>query len=148
MIQPVINPYSSLPIETVMSQVVYEDSVAKVKVNDIHHSPLIHKPNRFIIEDNQTSFIFGTSMLAVPHHLSPCLQKQPLLEMICLLQIGEIFALKLSGIFFDIHDLSKVAICDITMTSASTLRCFSSSLTPLYGWRFQEIHDSSFFHYW
>lgn len=54
MIQPVINPYSSLPVEAVMSQVAYEDSIAKVKVDDIRHSPLIHKSSHFIIEDNQS----------------------------------------------------------------------------------------------
>lgn len=49
-----------------MSQVEYEDGVAKVQVDGIHHSPLIHKPNPFITEDDQL----------VKHHLSlvpPCL---------------------------------------------------------------------------
>lgn len=56
MIQPVINPYSSLPVGTVMSQVAYEyeDSIAKAKVDDIRHSPLIHKSSHFIIEDKQS----------------------------------------------------------------------------------------------
>lgn len=66
MIQPVINPYNSLPIKTVTSQLAYEDGIAKVKVGDIHPSPLIHKSSHFIIEDSQS----------VKHHLSlvhPCL---------------------------------------------------------------------------
>lgn len=57
--------------------------------------------------------------------------------MICLLKTGRIFAfLKLSGNSFDIHDLSKIIVCDTTMTSASTLGCFPPGPMHLYGLRF------------
>lgn len=37
MIQSVINPYTTLPIKTVMSQLAYKDCIDKDKVGDTHH---------------------------------------------------------------------------------------------------------------
>jgi len=37
-----------------MSHEAHEDSIAKVKVDDIHHSLFIHKSSYFIIEYNQS----------------------------------------------------------------------------------------------
>lgn len=43
MIQPIINPYTSLPTKTAMSQLGYENYIAKVKVDDTHQSLPIHR---------------------------------------------------------------------------------------------------------
>ena len=55
MIQPVISPYASLATKTAMSQLGYENYIAKVKVDGTLHSLLIHRSSLFIIEDHQSA---------------------------------------------------------------------------------------------
>lgn len=58
MIQSVINPYTTLPTKTVMSQLAYKNCIDKDKVDDTHHSALIHRCVHFIVEDKQSNIIY------------------------------------------------------------------------------------------
>lgn len=94
-------PYSSLPIETAVSQVAQEGAVANVKGGDIHHSPLIHRSSHLSIEDSQSNIIYLLHIYACcsKSPFSLCSQKQPLLEMICLLKTGGTLVLSYQGAF-------------------------------------------------
>lgn len=88
---PAAYPSGCPPIHTLMSQLAYSivghnvKCLAKVKVNGIHLSSLIHKSSNLITEGQQAGdlpwFIHGKSMLtASSHHYLLCVPRNVLQE--------------------------------------------------------------------